>query len=369
MVQENQPAAAQGWHTRLINQINNCERKLDELIPNNSIQKNIDSLVERLEKKFSPLYEFNKWLNSNGDGKWYQQLATFLVKLPARSVRNIIQLLYNIIKGIVYAATHPLKSLTHLAKMLIALAHELTKPEVWSKMGVGLIGAGLGQSLVTGDPMSVIEMGIGAAMVIGGVSVGALRAALEAEKDNRLEAAKQNLFSQAKELPESMLTGFCMGLITGAIQRAIRESQPKKNIVEQREVYGKQRQSHEVANLESSKALKAVDIGKFPTDFPKKGTIIYADVANVGVIDGSYSHFAFYEKGGSLKKEMFITSAINDSTGMLKNGTQIVKYGNKLISESANWVLENLNGVIYYVHIHEKFLVYSSDYTQYIIRI
>ncbi|MBS0655324.1 MAG: hypothetical protein JSR46_06085, partial [Verrucomicrobia bacterium] len=146
-------------------------------------------------------------------------LATFLVKLPARAVRNIVKVLYDIVKTCIYAAVHPLKALNQLAKLLVNLAYELTKPETWTKIGAGMIGASCGQALITGSPLSAIGVGIGAAMVIGGLSVGALQAALEAEEGSRGEAALQNLDQQIQEIPETMLTGFLLGLLMGGIRR------------------------------------------------------------------------------------------------------------------------------------------------------
>lgn len=62
-------------------------------------------------------------------------------------------------------------------------------------------------------------------MLVGGVSLGALKAALKEKEGSKIHAAAQHLLSEAKQLPESLLTGFCMGLIMGGIQRAIYEQQ------------------------------------------------------------------------------------------------------------------------------------------------
>jgi hypothetical protein len=215
------------WHQRSISYLDSVEKKLDQKIPNLAIQNKIDVLGRYIQKKFAPLNKFNNWLDSNGQGKWYQQLATFLAKLPVRAFRNIIQILYNIVKGIVYTAVHPLKSLNHLAKMLVNLAHELTKPETWSIIGAGMIGASAGQAIVTANPFALIGMGIGAAALVGGLTWGSIKAAVEVQQGMEIKAVKQHLWKQAKELPEPMLTGFVMGLIMGGIQRAIQAQQIK----------------------------------------------------------------------------------------------------------------------------------------------
>lgn len=208
------------WHERAISHLNKFEKKIDAAIPNLEIQNKIDAIGRHLQKKFAPLGQFNQWLDDNGHGAWYDQLATFLVLLPARAVRNIIRLIYQVIKGLIYSVVHPLKALSKVAKLLVTLVHELTKPETWSKLGVGMIGASLGQALVTGNPFSVIGLGIGGALTVAGLTGGALKAAIRAQKGFKLQAVKHNLFQQAKQLPEVMLTGFAMGLIIGGIQMA-----------------------------------------------------------------------------------------------------------------------------------------------------
>lgn len=227
-VQDAQVAVNKTWHERAIAQLDNCERRLDELVPNSIIQKKIDELGRAIENKFAPLKKFNDWLNKNEMGSWYRQLAMFLVRLPIQAVRNIVRLLYSIIKGVFYTTVHPIKAAVNLAKLLVRLAHELTKPETWSKIGAGILGASAGHALVTATPFSVIGLGIGAGMVVGGISIGMLKTALENEQGHRWDAIKEHLFLQVKALPEAALTGFIMGLIIGGIERAVRPPVAKK---------------------------------------------------------------------------------------------------------------------------------------------
>ena len=215
------------WNEKAINFLSKVDAKLEEEMPNFEIQNKIDRIGLLIEKKFAPLKEFNQWLDSNGQGKWYKKLAIFLAKLPARAVRNIIRLLYNIIKGIIYTAVHPLKSLNNIAKLIINLAHELIQPETWSKIGVGMVGASFGQALIAGNPISAFGFLIGSALLFSGLTCGAIKAAIKAEKGHRLQNVKNNLLFQAKQLPEAALTGFCMGLILGGIQKAVYDHQMK----------------------------------------------------------------------------------------------------------------------------------------------
>lgn len=211
------------WQERSILHLENCEKRLDEKIPNSAAQNKIDALGRKIELKFAPLKKFNDRLDCNGNGSWYKQLATFLYKLPIRAVRNIIRLIYNIVKSALYAAVHPLKAVLKLAKLFMLLTDELTKPATWSKIGAGVIGASVGHSFVSGNPFSVIAIGIGTAMVVGGFTAGAIKAALHAEHDARLQRVKDEILKQAIELPESALTGFFIGVITGGIQRVVQD--------------------------------------------------------------------------------------------------------------------------------------------------
>ena len=210
----------ESWHERAVAQIKTYKYHLDEIILNYTVQDYIDDLGRTIREKFAPFAEFNRKLDSAVSGPWYNQLLIFLVKLPIRTARNIVNLLYAVVKSALYAAVHPMKAVLKLAKFLILFANELSKPETWPKIGVGMIGSGLAQSLVTGNAVSLIGIAIGIAMTIGGITASCLKTAIEAENGNRAAAVKENLLACAQELAESALTGFCLGLIMGIIQRA-----------------------------------------------------------------------------------------------------------------------------------------------------
>lgn len=217
------PVVFQNWHQRAITQIDTWENSLTYLKPGGIIgwtQYSLDDLGHYIENLFAPFQTFNEWLDSQGHGDWYVQFATFLATLPVKAVRNIIRLVYNIIKEALCAPVHPVKALHKIAKLLVTLAFELTKPETWSKIGAGLISTSLGQTLVTGNPLSVIGLIIGAAMILGGLTVGTLQEAIKAEEGMRQKPVLQYLLTQGKELSEAALTGFITGLIVGAIQQA-----------------------------------------------------------------------------------------------------------------------------------------------------
>ncbi len=87
---------------RIITKLSVWDQKLDSILPNFFFQKKLDEIGVIIRQKFEPLKKFNQWLDSNGHGQWCQKLATFLVKLPMQSVRNIIQLLYFAVKELIY---------------------------------------------------------------------------------------------------------------------------------------------------------------------------------------------------------------------------------------------------------------------------
>lgn len=224
------------WHERAIAKLDEWEAVIDEKIPHityflhpTRVNEKIDQMTAQIEKTFAKLDKFNQWIDSNGNDKnnWFEKLAIFLCKLPVRVARNILRLLYQVVKTALYAVNHPVKSLTKLAKLLVKLAYKLTLPETWTQIGVGLMGASIGQALAMGNPLAPICLIIGAAMVVGGVSAGAIKAAVHAEKGKKANAAWQNVKAQAVGMPETFATSFVMGLIFGAIQRSVYESKMK----------------------------------------------------------------------------------------------------------------------------------------------
>jgi hypothetical protein len=238
------------------------------VLMHHSIQNKLDDLGRHIERMFAPLKKFNEWLNSNGLGSWYRQLATFLVKLPLRAVRNILQMLYQIVRGCCYFAVHPLKSIVQLAQLMVRLLAELTKPETWSKIAGGCLGASFGQALITGSPLSLVGIGIGAACLLGGLSIGALRAALLAQAGNRLQAAWTNFATQLKQLPEKVLTGFLMGIMIGAVQNAVRKAAYRRTMKDWKVT------SYEEAKRFVDEFIKAHNLPWYSSISLKNGTII-----------------------------------------------------------------------------------------------
>ena len=214
------------WSDPIINSLDELDGTLDKIFPNGDIQNTMDALGHQIKQEFSNLAKFDQWLEENGATDWHEQLATYLVKLPIRSARNVIGALYSVISTALYLSVHPMKGINHLAKEVIILMESLSKPEVWSKIGAGSIGAIAGQSFILGNPISLMGFGIGGALILAGVTVDSLTAAINAEKGKELHATKEKLKHYAAKLPENVLTGFFMGMLIGGIRRAVQGEKP-----------------------------------------------------------------------------------------------------------------------------------------------
>jgi hypothetical protein len=197
--------------------------KLEEKMPNNLLQRELDKFGEKIENLLSKAQPFVRWIEHNDYQNWYTQLALFLIKLPIRSIKNILTMTYGLIKSVVYSFAHPLKALNHGAQFLIRFIMMLSKPEFYTKMGAGILGATLGNAAVFGalGVPGLVGVGIGGALLFGGIVSGAIKTAIQAE-DKKSEL-KLYFWELLKVVPESFLTGFIMGAIIGAIQKATAE--------------------------------------------------------------------------------------------------------------------------------------------------
>lgn len=178
--------------------------------------------TSKLTTLFSPLTHLNDWLNQDElnliDEAW-KAYAVFLVKLPLRAVRNIVQLLTLTVHALLYTMIHPAKAGIKLAIVLIQLIKALTQPETWTKMGAGMLGATLGQAAI-GNSLAPIGLIVGATLLGVGLCGGVVQTLVK-QRQNSLAADLKAMLSQhLKQLPEAFLTGFLMGLIFGAITKA-----------------------------------------------------------------------------------------------------------------------------------------------------
>ena len=219
---EGEVKKSKDWRERGVGFFANWEKKLDEKIPDFKLQKILDEFGKELENVIIPK-NFNKWLDQPFKGKWYKQLWPYLLKLPFKAVRNILRIIYNVFKGISYGFVHPLKAFTKFGAFLVNFTYALTQPDTYSKIGTGMIGAALGHALVTGNPFSITGIAIGGGILVFGLAFGGIKSLVTAEKGKKLEDLKEQLWKQVKAIPESLLTGFLVGVLIGGIQRAIQE--------------------------------------------------------------------------------------------------------------------------------------------------
>jgi hypothetical protein len=112
-----------------------------------------------------------------------------------------------------------------------------------------MIGAGLGQAAAMNMPVSIMGMVIGSALTTAGLSFSALKAAIHAETGKKATAATESLKTQMTQLPETALTGFGTGLITGAIRNAKTQHKTEETRIKLRTA------SHTAGTLEESRKI------------------------------------------------------------------------------------------------------------------
>jgi hypothetical protein len=220
------------WHERSISVLTACEASLDAKIPNWCLQNKIDKICSDLKQKLAPLAKWNAWLDQNGEGKWYVKMAIFLAKLPLRVARNFIDLLYKILKEIFYFLVHPLKSILRLSKLFVDLCYKMTRTETLSHVGNAVMGASIGYFALSGNLLTLIGVATGGAMLLVGLGMNTLKAAIHAEVGKRQAAAKEAFFNQGKQIPEMVLTGFVAGLLLGQIHRTVEVSPDRTFLIQ-----------------------------------------------------------------------------------------------------------------------------------------
>jgi len=218
------------WNERAHSFLDRLDAQLEEKMPPNKVQKVLDGFYEEsIEPLLQKGHKFNEWIDKNDYGSWYKDLTAFIVKLPIRAVRNIVRLAFNIIKGAVYAFVHPLKALNNLAHIFINFIESLLIPATYTKVGAGIMGAAAGNAIYGFGLHSMIGLGIGGSLIGIGLISGAIKSGVEAQKGEKFEAVKAELWNQLKSVPECALTGFFLGLIFGGIQKAVSSSQATTN--------------------------------------------------------------------------------------------------------------------------------------------
>lgn len=211
----------------LIKVIDNSEAFVDRTVPNIVTFAFFlfisQDTVSEIGKGFDLLKDFigkiDNLIDDKVQGGWLRQLTYSVGKLPFKIARNVIRLAIQIMHTLAYTAIHPLNALAKLARLLVNLVDELSKFENWSLIGAGMIGSSFGHTLVSGDLLSVISLGIGTGLMISGLTLGSIQSAIYAE--DRMRAVASSLQEQLEAIPMAILTGFVMGALMGGIQRTI----------------------------------------------------------------------------------------------------------------------------------------------------
>ncbi len=218
-------------HDYCIEQLTRFDKTLDHALPNWIFQSVMDKAGQNIEQKIDQVGQyiraqlgihvsFNEWLNKNNGETWYEQLDIYLCKLPLKMIYNVVSLLSHIIGSVCYSAIHPLKALNHLAQFLLHVAYAFTLPETWCLFGAGMITSSAGQSLASGNPLLLLGIVIGSALAAGGFGLSVLKATVAAEEGTKLKAEEAAAKNLLKQVTETMLQSFCMGLLIGKIQQA-----------------------------------------------------------------------------------------------------------------------------------------------------
>lgn len=200
--------------------IEDWQNSLELHLPNHSIQGAVDSFGRKLTSLFqnTQLVQFNQWLDSSDYKLWLDQLAVYLVKLPIRSARNVLKLLYNMFARIAYTIIHPLQGAMELLKEMLIFFKELTTAENWSQLGGGIIGGTIYQALAFGGGLSTVGMGVGSILILLGLSMSSYLSLEGKSVESKLVSVFETIWSQAALLPESILTGIFVGVVMGKVQ-------------------------------------------------------------------------------------------------------------------------------------------------------
>lgn len=194
------------------------EDNIDSILPNNCLQTSLDEFGCKIEELLRPAHEFSNWIDQSEEG-WFKNLSLSLVKLPLAAVRNILRMVYNIAKALVYMAVHPVKFLVEALHFLTELIKSLANPATYTKLGSGIVGSSLAQMVFTGGLSPHVYMGLalGGALLGLGLVAGGIVAVVKGE------SLGATTWKQLKAIPEFMLTGFLIGLAVGAIKQLIVE--------------------------------------------------------------------------------------------------------------------------------------------------
>lgn len=225
-LQENVKAPAQPqWHQRALGTIESLGKRWDDVCPDFTWQSKLDDVCCKIHKLIVDS-SLVRYIDEQLKVDSHEPTLVFVEKLIPRALRNLLVLLYNILKLLARTCAHPVKTGIEFLQFLILFAHALTLPKTYTGLGAGFIGASAGQAIVTPGPQVLAGLLIGGTLILLGFIFGAIQAAATAEEGYRLEAILQELEHQIQEIPEAAMTGFFMGLILGGVEQIIDPENP-----------------------------------------------------------------------------------------------------------------------------------------------
>ncbi|MDP1607843.1 MAG: hypothetical protein Q8L98_00855 [Chlamydiales bacterium] len=217
-------------HDYLIQKLTDLDQTLDHVLPNWIFQSVMDQTGESVQNKINDLSQylraqlgintsFNEWLNSHDGDTWYKELAIYAGKLPLKGIYQVVSLLRHVIEISCYSVMHPLKALGSFAKYLIDFIYSFALAETWCVMGASMASSSVGRSLISGNPLFLLGIGLGGALFLAGLSAHALQAATQAKEGARLELAEKAVGQLLAGLPAAVVGSLVTGFLIGKIQR------------------------------------------------------------------------------------------------------------------------------------------------------
>jgi hypothetical protein len=208
----------EGWISRIQKKVAKTQNQLDE------IGHRIETFANPRQIKEALQLESVEGFSLQGAFA----LIRNTLRLPFRAANNILTLTYNLIKLTVYGAVHPIKGIKLIARNLGQMFVALKEPNTWSNIGAGLVGGSLGSMLVTGNPLPVTALIVGASLIGLALAVGMAQAAIGAKRDGLSvsNAVWSQLKEQFSEAIEFALTGFLVGSCIGAVESAAHVHMP-----------------------------------------------------------------------------------------------------------------------------------------------
>lgn len=213
------------WAKSALFTLDKTQDNLNSMTNPNHVQRVADDLGRRVLDLMAPLFEFSHWIDKNEGNQWYSKVAIALAKLPLQVAKLAVSTLYFILKEAVMAPFHPIDASIKLAKLLVVLAEAAIRPETYTMIGSGMLGLTASQACL-GSPTSLPCLAIGAVLLISGLSVGTILAAIHAEKGTKNQAVIRYLKHQLTVAATTFVGSFIFSSVFSLIFPSMVASSP-----------------------------------------------------------------------------------------------------------------------------------------------